>query len=181
MDIHIDTQHFDIPDDLRTTITASLEKLNARHDDIIHARVSLVKSTHHQHGSDEARFMLSMARRKLIQASKVGKDVNDAVHDALQTLTRELSDFRSKRRGLDKQRLKAAKAGPRLSGQVVHIAPEQGYGYVDIGGDEEIHFLRHVVVGDAFEMINEGTAVEVDVVENGSGYEATRVALLQKG
>ena len=179
MDIHIDTQHFDIHDDLRALITSSLEKLDARHNDIIHARVSLVKSTHHQHGSDEARFMLSMARRKLIQASKIGRDVDDAVHNALQALTRELSDFRSKRRGLDKQRLKAAKSGPRLSGQVVHVAPEQGYGYVDIGGDEEIHFLRHVVVGDAFERINEGTAVEVDVVENDSGYEATRVALLQ--
>jgi ribosome-associated translation inhibitor RaiA/cold shock CspA family protein len=179
MDIHIDTQHFDIYDELRATITSSLEKLNARHDDIIHARVTLVKSTHHQHGSDEARFMLSMARRKLIQASKIGKDVDDAIHNALQALTRELSDFRSKRRGLDKQRLKAAKSGPRLSGQVVHVAPEQGYGYVDIGADEEIHFLRNVVVGDAFEMINEGAAVEVDVVESDSGYEATRVALLQ--
>lgn len=179
MDIHIDTHHFDIHDDLRALITSSLEKLNARHDDIIHARVSLVKSTHHQHGSDEARFMLSMARRKLLQASKVGKDIDDAVHNALQALTREVSDFRSKRRGLDKQRLKAAKTGPRLSGQVVHVVPEQGYGYVDIGADEAIHFLRHVVVGDAFEKINEGTAVEVDVVENGPGYEATRVALLQ--
>ena len=109
----------------------------------------------------------------------MGKDVDDAIHNALQALTRELSDFRSKRRGLDKQRLKAAKSGPRLSGQVVHVAPEQGYGYVDIGADEEIHFLRNVVVGDAFEMINEGAAVEVDVVESDSGYEATRVALLQ--
>ena len=179
MDIHIDTQHFDMYDDLRDTINSALEKLNAKHDDIIHARVSLVKSTHHQHGSDEARFMLSMARRKLIQASKVGKDVDDAVHNALQALNRELTDFRSKRRGLDKQRLKAAKVGPRVSGQVVHVVPEQGYGYVDIGGDEEIHFLRQVVVGDAFEKINEGTAVEVDVVENGSSLEATRVALLQ--
>ena len=179
MDIHIDTQHFDIYDDLRDVVTSALEKLNARHDDIIHARVTLVKSTHHQHGSDEARFMLSMSCRKLIQASKVGKDVDDVVHNALQALSRELTDFRNKRRGLDKQRLKAAKIGPRLSGQVVHVAPEQGYGYVDIGGDEEIHFLRQVVVGAAFEMISEGTAVEVDVVDNGSSLEATRVALLQ--
>ena len=42
------------------------------------------------------------------------------------------------------------------------------YGY--IAGDAEIHFLRHVVAG---------TSVEVDVVENGTGFEATRVALLQ--
>ena len=44
------------------------------------------------------------------------------------------------------------------------------YGYIDIAGDAEIHFLRHVFAG---------TSVEVDVVQNGTGFEATRVALLQ--
>ena len=94
MDIHIDTQHFNIHDDLRAAVTASLEKLNAHGITTSSTRACRsVKSTHHQHGSDEARFMLSMARRKLIQASKVGKDIDDAVHNALQALTRELSDF----------------------------------------------------------------------------------------
>ena len=43
------------------------------------------------------------------------------------------------------------------------------YGYIDIAGDAEIHFLRHVFAG---------TSVKVDVVQNGTGFEATRVVLL---
>src|SRR5437588_797242 len=54
MELHIEGQHIEVSDDLRTMIADRLEKLNARHGDVIHARVSLVKSNHHQHGSDEA-------------------------------------------------------------------------------------------------------------------------------
>ena len=58
---------------------------------------------------------------------------------------------------------------------------------VFIGADTgyELTFgLDHSVGADqpgeaARTLDNHGTAVEVDVVENGSGYEATRVALLQ--
>jgi ribosome-associated translation inhibitor RaiA/cold shock CspA family protein len=178
MELQIDGQHLDIEDALRVMIASRLEKLNARHEDIIHARVSLVKSHHHQHGSDEARISLAMPRRKILQAVKVGKTVEDAVTNALAAVHRELTDYRDKRRELDKQRLKTAKVGPRMSGKVVQVAHHEGYGYVDIGADEEVHFLRHAVVGTAFEQIVEGTTVEIDVVQGTSGYEASRVALL---
>lgn len=179
MELQIDGQHLDIDEDLRATIASRLEKLNARHGDIIHARVSLVKSNRHQHGSDEARISLAMPRRKILQAAKVGKTVEEAVNSALVAVQRELSDYREKRRELDKQRLKTAKVGPRMSGQVVQVAYHEGYGYVDIGADEEVHFLRHAVVGAAFEQIVDGTAVDIDVVQSPSGYEATRVAPLR--
>ena len=75
MELHIEGQHIEVSDDLRTMIADRLEKLNARHGDVIHARVALVKSHHHQHGSDEARIILSMTRRKVLQAAKVGKTI----------------------------------------------------------------------------------------------------------
>ena len=178
MELQIDGQHLDIEDNLRVTIASRLEKLNARHGDIIHARVSLVKSPHHQHGSDEARISLALPRRKILQAVKVGKTVEDAVSNALAAVQRELTAYRDKRREVDKQRLKTAKVGPRMSGMVVQVAHHEGYGYVDIGADEEVHFLRHAVVGTPFEQIVAGTTVEIDVVQSASGYEASRVALL---
>jgi ribosomal subunit interface protein len=178
MELHIEGQHIEVADDLRTMIADRLEKLNAHHGDVIHARVSLVKSTHHQHGSDEAHIVLSMTRRKVLQATKVGKTIEEAIHSSFDALQRELADYRGKRRELDKQRLKTARVGPRLSGQVVHLVPEQGYGFVDIGEDEEVHFVRHAVVGGAFDRLSPGTSVEVDVVEGPDGYEATRVVPL---
>ena len=178
MEIQIDVQHAEVHDALREMVVGRLEKLNEHHSDIIHARVSLVKSMHHQHGSDEARIFLSMSRRKIIQATKVGKTVDDAIINALDALQRELKDYRSKRRELNKQRLKAAKLGPRVIGKVVEVFLDKGYGFVDIGEDEEVRFSRQVIVGEAFESIAEGMSVEVDIVEDGQGYEVTRLVPL---
>jgi CspA family cold shock protein len=180
MELHIEGQHIEVADDLRTMIADRLEKLNAHHGDVIHARVSLVKSHHHQHGSDEARIVLSMTRRKVLQATKVGKTIEEAINSSFDALQRELADYRGKRRELDKQRLKTARVGPRLSGTVVQLVPDQGYGFIDIGEEEEeeVHFVRQAVVGGAFDRLNVGMAVEVDVIEGPDGYEATRVVPL---
>lgn len=179
MELQIDGQNIVVHDEFRTMITDRLEKLNAHHGDIIHARVSLVKSSHHQQGSDEVRIFLSMNRRKVLRASKVGKTLEDAAGNTFEALTRELSEYRRKRRELDKQRLKTAKIGPRVSGKVVEIVPDKGYGYIDIGAEEEVRFSRQTVLGEAFDSITEGMAVEVDVIEAAQGYEATRVVPLQ--
>jgi len=181
MELHIEGQHIEVSDDLRTMIADRLEKLNARHGDVIHARVALVKSHHHQHGSDEARIILSMTRRKVLQAAKVGKTIEEAINSSFDALQHELSHYRGKRRELDKQRLKTAKLGPRLSGKIVQLITDQGYGFIDIGADEDVHFTRQVVMADTFERLTEGMSVEVDVTEGSEGYEATRVVPLQAG
>jgi len=178
MELHIEGQHIAISDNLRALIAERLDKLNAHHRDVMHARVALVKSNHHLHGSDEARITLSMTRRKMLQAAKVGKTIEEAVHNSLEALQRELADYRGKRRELDKSRLKTAKTGPRLSGQVVQLVADQGYGFVDIGAEEDVHFVRSAIVGGTFEGLTEGSAVEVDVISVADGYEATRVVPL---
>lgn len=180
MEIQIEAQHADIHQTLLDVVTERLEKMNTHHSDIIRARVSLVKSVHHQHGSDEARIFLSMSRRKVIQAAKVGKTIEEALLNTLDALHRELTDYRDKRRDLDKQRLQAAKLGPRVIGTVTEVFTDKGYGFVDIGEVEAVRFSRRVVVGDAFDHISDGMAVEVDIVEDGSGYEATRLVPLPK-
>src|SRR4029077_1719530 len=131
--------------------------------------------------SDEARIILSMTRRKVLQAAKVGKTIEEAIHSAFAALQHELSHYRGKRRELDKQRLKTAKLGPRLSGIVVQLVADQGYGFIDIGADEDVRFTRQVVMAGAFERLTEGMSVEVDVMEGPDGYEATRVVPLQVG
>jgi len=178
MELHIEAQHIAVADDLRTMIADRVEKLNAHHGDVMHARVALVKSPHHQHGSDEARIVLSLTRRKVLHATRIGKTIEEAIHSAFEALQRELADYRGKRRELHRQRLKTTRVGPRLAGKVVHLVPDQGYGLVDIGADEEAHFVRHAVVGGAFDRLRVDMAVEVDVIEGPDGYEATRVVPL---
>lgn len=179
MELHIEGQNTDVREDLHTLITDRLEKLNTHHNDVTHARVVLVKSSHHQHGSDEARISLSLTRRKTIQAAKVGKTLEEAIGTAFDTVTRELSEYRRKRRELDKPRLKTARVEPRLTGTVVEVFPEKGYGFIDIGEEEDVRFARQVVSGGAFDSITTGMSVEVDIMELDQGYEATRVVPLQ--
>jgi cold shock CspA family protein len=59
------------------------------------------------------------------------------------------------------------------------MVPAQGYGFIDIGADEDVRFSRQVVSGDTFDSIAAGDAVEVDIVETPEGYEVTRVVPLQ--
>jgi ribosome-associated translation inhibitor RaiA/cold shock CspA family protein len=179
MELHLEGQNVDVREDLHMLIAGRLEKLNARHNDIIHARVVLVKSSHHQQGSDEARIFLSLTRRKTLQASKVGKTFEEAVNTAFDIVTRELSEYRRKRRDLDKPLLKTAKVEPRTTGTVVEVFPEKGYGFIDIGAEDDVRFSRQVVAGEAFDSITAGTSVEVEIVEVEQGYEATRVVPLQ--
>lgn len=178
MELHIEGQNIDVDAELRALITSRLDKLNTHHSDIIHARVVLVKSSHHNHGSDEARVSLSMTRRKTLQAAKVGKTLEEAAGAAFDALTREVSEYRRKRRELDKPRLKTARVEPRMTGTVVEIFPDKGYGFIDIGEDEDVRFSRHVVAGEAFDEITSGRSVEVELVEAPQGYEATRVVPL---
>jgi cold shock CspA family protein len=63
----------------------------------------------------------------------------------------------------------------------VQVALDQGYGFVDLGDDEEVHFLRQAVAGGSFEELVEGMAVEVDVMETPAGYQATRIVPLHPG
>lgn len=175
MELHIEGQHVEVSEAMRSVMVERLERLNAHHHDIIHARVALVKSNHHQHGSDEARVVLAMTRRKVLQVVKVGKTVEDAIDNALDALHRELADYRGRRRELDKPRLKAAKMGPGVAGTIVHLVPAQGYGLIDIGDEEEVHFMRQAVVGTPFERLTAGQQVEVDVVAHPEGCEVTRV------
>ncbi len=178
MELHIEGQNVEVWAEMRDMIAQRLEKLDTHHGDIIHARVALVKSVHHQHGSDEARISLSMNRRKVLRVAKVGKTLESAVSDALETVQRELSSYRAKRRERSKPRLQTAPEVAQATGTVARVFSEQGYGWVDIGEDEDVHFLRQVVVGNAFDSIAEGASVEVELTDGPNGYEATRVVPL---
>jgi ribosome-associated translation inhibitor RaiA len=82
MQIYIEGQHTDIQPALHDWITKRFEELNTPHDDILHARMVLVKATHHIQGADEARVILSLAG-KTLSASKTAETLDDAVYAVL--------------------------------------------------------------------------------------------------
>ena len=82
----------------------------------------------------------------------------------------------------------AAILGPReqpsrrclvVSGKVKWFSDEKGYGFItpDAGGDDLfVHYSE--VVGEGFRTLEEGSAVEFDVVEGKKGKQASRVEVV---
>jgi ribosomal subunit interface protein len=94
MRIHIEGKHTGITPLLLGWIAERLEDLNAPHQDILHARVTLVKHRNGRHCRDEARVELRMVRQTL-KVAQTAKTAYGALSAVLETVERKLHDYRS--------------------------------------------------------------------------------------
>jgi cold shock protein len=62
-----------------------------------------------------------------------------------------------------------------MQGKVKWFNPDKGYGFIETeeGGDVFVHFSA--IQGDGFKTLEEGQAVEFDVVEGNRGAQAANV------
>jgi ribosomal subunit interface protein len=168
MQVYIERQHTDIQPELREMITHRLEELNAQHDDILHARVALDKSTHHQQGTDEVRVILSLPG-KMLTAKKSATSLYDAANAALGTIERELKEFRDQRRGIVKE------PGPRIRGRILRVFRDRGYGFVETETHQEVYFHANSVHGITFDALEVGMAMDLDIEAGERGPQASRI------
>jgi ribosomal subunit interface protein len=94
MRIHIEGKHTRITPQLLGWIAERLDDLNAPHQDIIDARVTLVKHRHWRPCRDEARVELRLARQTL-DAAQTAETAYDALYAALKTVERRLYAYRT--------------------------------------------------------------------------------------
>jgi ribosomal subunit interface protein len=168
MQVYIEGQHTDIQPELRERITQRLEELNAQHDDILHARVALDKDTHHQQGVDEARILLTLSG-KMLTAKKTAPSLYDAANAALETVERELKEFRHQRRGVVKE------PGPRIRGRILRVFRDRGYGFAETETYQEVYFHANSVHGIAFEELEVGMAMDLEIEAGAKGPQASRI------
>jgi ribosomal subunit interface protein len=168
MQVYIEGQHTEIQPELRTMITTLLEELNAQHDDIIHARVALDKDTHYQRGNDEVRITLSLPG-KMLTAKKTATSLYDAANAALGTVERELKEFRDQRRGLVKG------PSPRIRGRILRVFRDRRYGFAETEAYQEVYFHANSVHGIAFEALEVGMAVDLEIEAGEKGLQASRI------
>lgn len=168
MQVYIEGQHTDVQPELRERITQRLEELNAQHEDIVHARVALDKDTHHQQGVDEVRVILALSG-KTLTAKKTAASLYDAANAALETVERELKEFRDQRRGVVKE------PGPRIRGRIIRIFRDRGYGFVETETYQEVYFHANSVHGIAFEELEEGMAMDLAIEAGEKGPQASRL------
>jgi ribosomal subunit interface protein len=168
MQIEIEGHHTDILPELRERITQSLEELNVQHEDIISARVALDKGIHHQQGADEVRIILSLPA-KMLTAKKTGTTLFDATNAALETIERELKEFRDQRQGVVKA------PGPRIRGRILRVFRDRRYGFVETETFQEVYFHANSVHGIAFEKLEVGMAMDLEIEAGDKGPQASRV------
>ena len=169
MELHIDAQHSDLEPDLKLWITERLETLNAPEQDILHARVTVVKHLHHLRGSDEARVMLVLAG-KTLSATCTGDTITDALYEVLDVIERELHDFRTVRRGVVKE------PGPRPHGRIVRVFPDEGYGFIETEAHREGYFHANAVHGIPCAQLHVNMVVDLDIEAGHAGLQASRVS-----
>jgi hypothetical protein len=140
MELHIEAQHTELDPDLKGWITARLDALNAPEQDMLHARVTVVKHLHHLRGSEEARVVLVLAG-KTLNATGTGDTITDVLYAVFDVIEGELHDFRTGRRGIVKV------PGPRPHGRIVRVFPDEGYGFSETEAHQDVYCHAHAVHG----------------------------------
>lgn len=168
MELQIEGRHTEIEPNVQAWITQRLDTLNTPHDDIIHARVTLLKHERHQKGSEEARLFLSLSG-KTLSVTRTADTVDDALYQAFEVMTRELREFRTiRQRG-------AKTPGPRPRGRIVRLFVDRGYGFIETESHREVYFHANSVHQAPFEKLEVGMTVDLDIEPGHAGPQASRV------
>lgn len=169
MEIHIEGQHTTLEPSQQEWVQQRLTELNTPHDDILHARVALVKHERHQQGSDEARLVLTLPG-KTLRVTRTADTLEDALYQLFDVAARELSEIRTIRQRTVKT------PGPRPRGRIVRLFPDRDYGFIETESHREVYFHANSVHGVPFETLKVGMTVDLDIEAGHAGPQASRVA-----
>ncbi len=172
MDLQVESRNVGMTPRWKTEIEARMADLQAGHDDILHARVTLTKNAHHKKQSHvaEALVVVSLPGRHTFTARKEDKTFEEAIRQAFAAMEIELRRYREKRASAE------VRVPPvPLRGVICKLFPKEGYGFILQEGGGEVYFHRHALHGLAFEALEDGTAVAFDVEDGRNGPQATAV------
>jgi cold shock CspA family protein/ribosome-associated translation inhibitor RaiA len=168
MEIHIEGQHTELEPGQQEWIQQRLSELNTPHEDILHARVALVKHERHQKGSDEARLFLTLPG-KTLRVTRTADTLDDALYQLFDVAARELREIRT----IQHRTVKAP--GPRPRGRIARLFPDRDYGFIETESYQEVYFHANAVHGIPFEALEVGMTVDLDIEAGHAGPQASRV------
>jgi cold shock CspA family protein/ribosome-associated translation inhibitor RaiA len=173
MDLEIQSRNVAMTPRWKTEIEARMEDLQRGHDDMLHSRVTLIKNRHHKKLNNvaEATVVITLPRRQVITARKEDKTFEEAIRAAFAAVQIELQKFRDKRVSKDLRRPPA----PPLRGVVCKLFPKSGYGFILQEGGGEVYFHKHALRGLAFDELEDGMDVLLNVEQGEKGLQATTV------
>ena len=158
------------------------EKLGQFCDRIISCHVTVSAPHHHKHQGR----LYGVQVRLLVPGGEVvattdtslnaaHEDVYVAVRDAFDAARRQLEDFISRQRGLNKER-----HGP-ARGKVVRIYPQDDYGFIITPDFREIYFHRNAILKGGFDRLQVGDRVRFSEEMGEKGPQVTSMSLAGRG
>ena len=169
MDLQIEGRHTDVMPEWTADIQARVADLRPGHD-ITHVRVTLAKNDHRKAEDSHDVVIVVQIPGHTITARKQQGSFEEAIRDAFAAMETELEKIREKR-GSHEVRVTA----PPERGIVSKLMRDEGYGFIAMEDGTEVYFHRNAVHDMAFEEIEDGMEVSLNVEPGENGPQATIV------
>lgn len=163
---------------VRKKIEKKLERLQRFYDRIISCHVTVrIPHLHRVVHFYHIQIRLEIPEKVFLVNREPGKnyahtDINVAIRDAFNKLTRQLEDFTKHR----KERPRPKVAPPH--GKVKMLNPQEGYGFVVTKEGEEIYFHENSIVGDNITQLHPGMEVRFEAEMGEKGPQVTSMQVV---
>jgi cold shock CspA family protein/ribosome-associated translation inhibitor RaiA len=167
-------------EDLIRKQAAKLERVC---DHIVSCRIAAEKPQEHQKSGSPFRVRIDVTvppEHELVVSREAGEgDLHEqlptVIRDAFGAMRRQLKKLVEKQQGHVK-----AHPAQELSGVVIRLFREQGYGFIKSLDGGEIYFHKNSLPGDGFERLEVGTGVQWVEEQGDKGPQATTVRIIDK-
>ena len=169
MDLQIEGRRTGVSAGLRADIEARVADLYPGQD-MTHVRVTLTKHDHRKADDSYDALLVVHIPGHTITARKQQNTFEEAIRDAFAALKIELGKIREKRASHE-----VHINVPPERGIVRKIFREEGYGFILLENGTEVYFHRNAVHDLAFEEMEDGLEVSLNVEPGQKGPQATTV------
>ncbi|HXX74465.1 MAG TPA: HPF/RaiA family ribosome-associated protein [Nitrospiraceae bacterium] len=173
MQLQIESRNVGMTPRWKKEIESRMEALARGYEDILHGRVTLTKNSHHKKQAHvaEALVVVSLPRRRTLTARKEDKTFEEAIRAAFDAVSIELRKFREKRKSKEVR----TSPVPPFRGVVCKLFPKERYGFILKEGGGEVYFHQNALQGLAFDQLEDGMEVVLNIEEGKEGLQATAV------
>jgi len=168
---------------LENLILEKAAKLDQVHEKLISCRIAIEKVQDHQRSGSPYRIRIIVRvppGKELVVSREPGEgqlneQLKTALNSAFEAMRRQLVKAKAKQQG-------EVKSHPQdeLSGYVVRLFPEKGYGFIRSVEGRELYFHRKSVLHDDFERLEIGTGVRYFPRQGEKGPQASTVQIVDK-
>jgi ribosomal subunit interface protein len=172
LQLQITTRDIPHSEALESHIRQKAEKLETFYPQIMGCRIVVEVPHKHKHQGNlfNVRLDITVPGKELVVTREPNQDVYVALRDAFDAAKRQLEDYGRRQRGEVKAH------APVLHGKVVRLMPEEGYGFVETAGGQELYFHRENLANNNFEQLEEGSEVQFLEDIGSEGFQAKRVS-----